>query len=153
MGADPRGSSGSCSLPPGRWRALDDGRVLPGTVGRCPGPHPIPDVPLAPRLDQMFFLVKRGAGTEWPGGAGALPAPPGPGSPPAPITLRRGRRRARSRLAVGRGVGPGFGSSRVLAVRVSWPIRATGALLGGVAGGALAPARAESRGAAVVATP
>ncbi len=49
---------GSCSLPPGRWRALGDGGVLPGMVERCLGPPPVPDVPIRTHIPPFSSVVK-----------------------------------------------------------------------------------------------
>ena len=41
-------------LAAGTGLASDGVLAGTGAVGRCPGPHPTPDVPLAPTLDHLF---------------------------------------------------------------------------------------------------
>ena len=64
-GTAPRGrgwgrgdTPGACWVTGGPCRGLDDGGGPPGAVGRCPGPHPTPDVPLAPKLELAIRSVK-----------------------------------------------------------------------------------------------
>ena len=54
---DRRVQPGPAVSQAGRCLALDDRRLLRGTVRRCPGPHPIPDVPLGRIIEHIIVHV------------------------------------------------------------------------------------------------
>ena len=62
----PSGDEGrSCSLPPGRGRALDDERMLSETVRRCPGPRLSQPCRLLSTIEYICSCVKGLARTRY----------------------------------------------------------------------------------------